>query len=125
MDKQVNVITSDCAKKIQAIDDTMYILRGKWKVPIIARLCYKSMRYSELLKNINGISGKMLSRELQELEINGLVNREVLTTKPLSVSYKISEHGQTLKILTDSISDWGLQHREKILKSFGNLSGKQ
>jgi DNA-binding HxlR family transcriptional regulator len=125
MDKQLTVLTDDCAKKIKAIDDTMYILGGKWKVSIIARLCYKPMRYSELLKNIKGISGKMLSRELQELEINGLINREVLTTKPLSVSYRISEHGKTLRLLTNSISEWGLLHREKILKSFVEVPEKE
>lgn len=117
MEEQINsayLPVSDCAKKIRAIDDTMYLLSGKWKVSIIARLCYKEMRYSELLKDINGISGKMLSRELKELEINGLINRKVFKTKPLSVSYEISAQGKSLKILTDSISDWGLQYREKI-----------
>lgn len=106
----------DCAKKIRAIDDTMDILSGKWKVPIIARLCYKPMRYSELLRDINGISGKMLSSELKELEVNGLINREVSKTKPVAVSYEISDYGISLKNLTDSIADWGLKHRARIIK---------
>lgn len=108
---------SDCAKKIRAIDDTMDILSGKWKVPIIARLCYKPMRYSELLRDLNGISGKVLSRELQELEMNGLINRKVASTKPLAVSYEMTEYGMSLKDLTESIADWGLQHRDRIINS--------
>lgn len=117
MEKAVLAYTeiSDCAKKIRAIDDTMDILSGKWKVSIIARLCYKPFRYSELLKDINGISGKMLSSELKELEVNGLINREVSKTKPVAVTYEISAYGISLKNLTDSIADWGLQHRERIV----------
>lgn len=48
---------SECQLKIRAIDDTMELLSGKWKISIIARLCYQPMRYSELLKSLNGISG--------------------------------------------------------------------
>jgi len=106
----------DCAKKIRAIDDTMDILSGKWKVSIIARLCYKPFRYSELLKDLNGISGKMLSSELKELEVNGLITREVSATKPLTVTYAISAYGISLKNLTDSIADWGLQHRKRVVE---------
>ena len=53
---------SDCMKRVRAIEDTLYILGGKWKVIIIAHLCFKPMRYSELLKDLNGIAGKVLSR---------------------------------------------------------------
>lgn len=113
-----SVPSNECRMKIRAIDDTMDLLSGKWKIPIIARLCYKQMRYSELLKNLDGISGKMLSRELHELEINGVINRHVASTKPLAVSYSMSEYGMSLKILTDTIADWGLQHRKRILNHF-------
>lgn len=109
---------SECQAKIRAIDDTMELLSGKWKISIIARLCYQPMRYSELLKNLNGISGKMLSRELQELEINGVIDRTVASTKPLAVSYSVTEYGMSLKSLTDTIADWGLQHRKRILEDF-------
>ncbi|WP_158800118.1 helix-turn-helix domain-containing protein [Pedobacter sp. L105] len=107
----------DCSKRIRAIDDTMDILNGKWKISILSRLLYKPMRYSELLKDINGISGKMLSRELQDLETNGLISRTVASTKPLAVSYDVTAHGLSLKILTDNIADWGLEHRERIINS--------
>lgn len=108
---------TDCQKKIRAIDDTMDILSGKWKVSILARLCYQPMRYSALLKDINGISGKVLSRELKELEINELIIREVSQSNPPAVTYSISEYGHTLGALTESIAAWGLQHRERILSA--------
>jgi DNA-binding HxlR family transcriptional regulator len=113
---------SECSKKLRAIDDVMDLLSGKWKVSILSRLLYKAMRYSELLKDINGISGKMLSRELHDLEINGLISRNVAPTKPLTVSYEVTEFGMSLKLLSDTIADWGLQHRDRIINC--NTSSK-
>ncbi|WP_343670995.1 helix-turn-helix domain-containing protein [Chitinophaga sp.] len=104
-------------RKVRAIDDTLHILSGKWKVVLLAHLCYKPMRYSELLKDLNGIAGKVLSRELKELEINGLIIREVSDGQPLAVTYTISQYGKALKELTDGLADWGLQHRERIFNA--------
>src|SRR3954471_22214205 len=105
----------DCAHKILAISDTMDILNGKWKMSIVACLCYKPMRYSELLKEVKGISGKMLSRELKDLEMNGLIERNVLNTAPVAVEYRITDYGKTLKELTGTIANWGLNHRKRII----------
>lgn len=112
--KQSNIILKECSDNILAINDTMEILGGKWKVSIIACLCFHPMRYSELLKEVRGISGKMLSRELKELEINGLIARNVLPTSPVSVEYSITEYGTSLKDLTQAIAEWGLNHRGRI-----------
>lgn len=105
----------DCAHKILAISDTMDILNGKWKMSIVACLCYKPMRYSELLNEVKGISGKVLSRELKDLEINELIERRVLSTAPVAVEYRITEYGNSLKELTNTIADWGFIHRKRII----------
>ena len=76
------------------------------------------MRYSEILREVEGISGKMLSRELKDLEMNNLIHRKVLDTKPVSVSYEISEYGRSLKELTNVIADWGINHRKEMIKEF-------
>lgn len=123
MGNQVNDMKQDldvvkaCSHKILAISDTMEILNGKWKVSIIACLCYQPMRYSQLLKEVNGISGKMLSRELKDLEMNQLIERNVLNTAPVAVEYRITEYGKSLEQLTNTISDWGLNHRHRIISS--------
>lgn len=109
-------LLEECGQAVLAINDTLEILGGKWKVLIIACLCYQPMRYSELLKKVQGISGKMLSRELKELEANGLINRNVSATSPVSVSYEITEYGESLKQLTQVIAKWGVQHRARILQ---------
>ena len=105
----------DCAHKILAINDTMDILNGKWKMSIVACLCYKPMRYSELLHEVKGISGKVLSRELKDLEINELIERIVLSTAPVAVQYRITDYGNSLKELTNTIADWGFIHRKRII----------
>lgn len=108
-------LAKDCSQKILAISDTMEILNGKWKMSIIACLCYKPMRYSELLKEVKGISGKMLSRELKDLEINELIDRHVLNTAPVAVEYQITDYGKSLQQLTNTIADWGFIHRKRII----------
>ncbi|WP_010521244.1 winged helix-turn-helix transcriptional regulator [Aquimarina agarivorans] len=105
----------ECSHTILAIHDVMDILNGKWKISIIACLCYKKMRYSELLREVKGISGRMLSRELKELEMNQLIIRNVLDTQPVTVEYEITEYGSTLKNLTNTIAEWGIKHRKRII----------
>ena len=105
----------ECGQKILAISDTMDILNGKWKMSIVACLCYKPMRYSELLKEVKGISGKVLSRELKDLEMNELIERIVLNTAPVAVEYRITPYGNSLKALTQTIADWGFTHRQRII----------
>lgn len=115
MNIQEALITKECSTTILAIHDVMDILNGKWKVSIIACLCHEKMRYTDLLREVKGISGKMLSRDLKELEINQLIKRKVLNTHPVRVEYEITEYGATLKTVTQVIANWGLAHRKKII----------
>ncbi len=105
-----------CGKSIQAIHDVMDIIGGKWKISIIACLCYGKMRYSDLLREVNGISGKVLSRELKDLEENLLITRTVVNTQPISVEYELTEYGRSLKSITNVIAEWGFEHRKRILE---------
>lgn len=69
----------------------------------------------DLRREVEGIRAKMLSRELKELEINGLVIRTVCNTKPITVEYTLSDYGRTLEPLIKNIAEWGQRHREVIL----------
>ncbi|MDP5201793.1 helix-turn-helix domain-containing protein [Flavobacterium sp. DG2-3] len=103
-----------CNQRIMAVHDAMYILNGRWKISIIASLCFNTLRFSDLLREVEGISGKMLSRELKNLEENQLVTRTVLKTQPITVEYQLTEYGHTLKEVIDSLAKWGHNHRKKI-----------
>lgn len=114
-----NQLTSEksmqCKNSVKAIHDVMDVIGGKWKISIIACLCFHSMRFSEILKKIDGISGKILSKELKDLEMNQLITRTVMDTQPITVEYAITEYGQTLKNVTSVIADWGIKHRKRIM----------
>jgi DNA-binding HxlR family transcriptional regulator len=101
---------------LMAIQDSMDVLSGKWKIPIISSICYyNKRRFSDILNDIVGISNKMLSKELKELEVNKIVNRTVLETQPITVQYELTEHGKTLQTIINNLSEWGQSHRKKII----------
>lgn len=103
-------------KEMRAVQDSMDVLNGKWKIAIVSSICYyNKRRFSDILYDVAGISNKMLSKELKELEINQLVKRTVLDTQPISVLYELTEHGKSLQTIIDHLTAWGLEHRKKII----------
>ncbi|MFC4818335.1 MULTISPECIES: winged helix-turn-helix transcriptional regulator [unclassified Flavobacterium] len=114
--KREIILTQQCNQEIRAISDTMEILSGKWKIQIIATLIvHGKMRFMELKKTTNGIGAKKLSKDLEELEINKLITRTVMNTKPITVEYEITPYGRKMEHLIHKITEWGLKHREHII----------
>jgi len=109
----------ECRHHQMAIADTLDLLSGKWKVRIIGGLAFGKKRYMELQRLIEGIGPKMLSKELQELELNGLISRTVLKTKPITVEYELTDYGKTLQPLIAEMAQWGSLHRKRIIKKGG------
>ncbi|MBN8788048.1 MAG: helix-turn-helix transcriptional regulator [Terrimonas sp.] len=106
----------NCKKHIMAVHDAMDVLSGKWKISIISVLCYHNKRrFSDILNDIKGISNKMLSKELKELEINKLITRTVFDTQPVTVYYELTEYGLKLQSVIKHLSAWGTEHRKKIM----------
>jgi DNA-binding HxlR family transcriptional regulator len=104
-------------KEIMAVHDAMDVLNGKWKISIISSICYyNERRFSDILKDVDGISNKMLSKELKELEVNKLIRRTVLNTQPVTVQYNLTEYGMTLQTIINNLAAWGIQHRKVILE---------
>jgi DNA-binding HxlR family transcriptional regulator len=108
--------THECKKAIMGVHDAMYILGGKWKIHLIAALLFGPKRYSDLLRDICGISGKVLSRELKEMEVNQLISRTVSSTKPVTVTYELTEYGESTKSIISVLAEWGENQREVIVK---------
>ncbi len=108
--------TAVCQVRMQAISDTMSVLSGKWKFHILGTLIEgNKLGFMDLLREINGIGTKMLSKELQDLEINGLVSRTVMNTKPITVKYAITENGATLAPVIDELAKWGVAYRQSVV----------
>lgn len=109
--------SGDHAQRLMGMRDAMDILSGKWKIQIIAVLLFKGkMRFMDLLRVVDGIGAKMLSKELQDLETNQLITRTVCNTKPITVEYEITPYGRTLEKIVTEIVGWGIDHRKKIMK---------
>jgi len=116
MECQAKDFKQEYKKEMRAVQDSMDVLNGKWKIPIISSLCfYYKRRFSDILNDVDGISNRMLSKELKELEINRLVTRTVLDTQPITVQYQLTEHGLTLITIIDNLTKWGIEHRKVII----------
>lgn len=114
-----NLVLSDTyEEQILAIKDTMELITGKWKILIVVTLLLNgTMRFMELKKALNGIASKKLSNDLKELELNKLIDRNEVKSKPITVEYSLTAHGKSIKSLISELMDWGLNHRREIIKS--------
>jgi len=106
-----------CEQELAAIRDSLEILGGKWKLRIMRHLnnhIGEKNTFKKIQREVEGISAKMLAKELQDLEINLLVTRTVMDTRPVTVNYAITEYGLSVFPVTETLVDWGLNHRQKI-----------
>lgn len=110
------LLQGECTKMIIPVRDALEILSGKWKLPIIISLSFGTKRFRQMAKEINGITDKMLSKELKELEVNQLVKRTVYDSFPPAVEYSITPHGKSLEKVVNELRNWGMEHRKKIIR---------
>lgn len=104
-------------ERLLGMRDAIEVLSGKWKLQLIGTLLFGGkMRFMDLLREVEGIAAKMLSKALQDLEAHQLITRTVKETKPITVEYEITPYGRSLEHLIIEISRWGLQHRRKIMR---------
>lgn len=97
---------------VLAINDTLNVLVGKWKLPIIGSLLFGKKRFREMEREIPKITPRMLSKELKDLEINGIISRTVHNTIPVTVEYELTDSGRSLRLVLDAMVEWGLEHRK-------------
>jgi DNA-binding HxlR family transcriptional regulator len=104
-----------CNSILLPVRDALDVLKGKWKLQIIIALTFGNKRFKEISNEVSGITDRMLSKELKDLEDNLLVKRTVYDSFPPIVEYSITEHGKSLKHVIDELKAWGLLHRKKII----------
>ena len=105
---------TECAGSLKNVFDAMFVLNGKWKLPIVLCLMHSSRRFNEIQKEIKGISPKVLANELKDLELNFLIKRNVYPTTPVSIIYEAMEYSHSLKNVLNELSVWGENHRNKV-----------
>jgi DNA-binding HxlR family transcriptional regulator len=105
----------DCQNHLGAVDDALYVIGGKWTLRIIVALRRGNRRFNELQRTL-GISAKVLSGELKDMEQNGLIKRNIYHDDPVVIEYTQTEYCSTLHEVLTSLNKWGTRHREKIMK---------
>lgn len=92
------------------VEATMDVIGGKWKPIILCNLRHGALRPSDLQRKIPGISQKMLTQQLRELEEANIINRKSYNQVPPKVEYSLSNYGETLSSVLDNLCDWGTMH---------------
>ncbi|MFB6457153.1 winged helix-turn-helix transcriptional regulator [Chitinophaga sp. Hz27] len=106
-----------CEQELNAIRDSLEVLGGKWKLRIMRHLnnhIGEINTFKKIQRSVEGISAKMLSKELQDLELNQLVCRTVQEAKLTTVRYDITDYGKSVFPVTESLISWGLNHKKRI-----------
>ena len=116
MELETPITAPQCTVMLTSIGDALYVIGGKWKLRVIVALREGNKRFNEIQRAIDGISARVLSNELKELELNGFVKRIVHTQTPVVVEYQITEYADTLGDVLHALSEWGIKHRDKIRK---------
>ncbi|PFJ08954.1 MarR family transcriptional regulator [Bacillus cereus] len=95
------------------VEATLEVIGGKWKVVILCHLMKGTKRTSELKRLMPGITQKMLTQQLRELEVDGIIQRKVYNQVPPKVEYSLTDYGWSLESILDSLCIWGECHLEK------------
>ena len=94
-----------------AIDATMSVIEGRWKTVILCKLYNNGpMRFNQLMKSIDGVSPRILTKQLKELESDGIIKRTSYQEIPPRVEYSITEKGMSLGPIMMAMAEWGLQN---------------
>lgn len=96
------------------VEAAMEVVGGKWKLAILVHLFAGTQRFGELNRAMPRITPRMLTRQLRELEADGLVRRTVYPQVPPKVEYSLTEIGRSLEQIAGLLEDWGRQYRKRI-----------
>ena len=104
-----------CQQKMLVTRDTLEVIQGKWRIPIIVSLTFGNKRFGEIQREIVDISPKMLSQELKALEVNKIITRTLYDSMPVTVTYCLTPLGLSMKTLLEEILNWGIHFRKEIV----------
>jgi len=111
MGKSMDDEHCDKSVEIRKVTEALGVLSGKWKLTILLYLRFGgTYRFNELQRLIPGITRKMLTAQLRELERDGLATRKVYAEVPPKVEYSLSDYGHTLAPVLDTLHGWGEKH---------------
>ncbi|MEQ8757089.1 MAG: helix-turn-helix domain-containing protein [Coleofasciculus sp. G1-WW12-02] len=92
------------------VERTLEVIGGRWKVLILRELFEEVKRFGQLHRALHGITQKMLTQQLRELEADGIVHRQVYLQVPPKVEYSLTPLGESLKPILEAMHEWGVKH---------------
>ena len=92
------------------VEAALEVIGGKWKGIILYHLLDGEVRFSELKRKVGSVTQRMLTKQLRELENDGLIKRKVYAVVPPKVEYSLTEKGHTLDPILIALRDWGREH---------------
>lgn len=96
------------------VETTLNLIGGRWKVLILRELFKGVKRFGELRRSLTGITEKMLTQQLREMEENGIIHRKIYRQVPPRVDYSLTPLGESLKPILDVMRNWGVNYQDKI-----------
>lgn len=100
-----------------AIEATLDVIGGKWKGIILGHLMHETLRYSDIKRLMPKITARTLTRQLRELERDGIIHRTVYPQVPPKVEYSVTKLGKTLDSIARLLSEWGEEHIQTVLEN--------
>ena len=101
-------------EKIRFVQDTLFVIGGKWKIPIILSIHSGNRRFNDIAASIPRITNRVLSKELKHLEENLLISRTVVDDYPVRIEYTVTDYCLSIDKVAKPMEEWGRSHHEKI-----------
>lgn len=102
-------------RQICGIEALVDMIGGKWKTLILFHLIDGTKRFGELKKLMSGVTQRMLTNQLRELEADGLISREIYKEIPPKVEYSLTDLGLSLESILEQMCQWGTRYQEKVV----------
>ncbi|MDD5894579.1 MAG: helix-turn-helix domain-containing protein [Coriobacteriaceae bacterium] len=101
---------------------TLRLIGSKWKIQVIQRLLDRPWRFNELWRSIDGVSQKVLTEALRQLESDGVITRTVYPEVPVRVEYALSDLGESMRPIIDSMAKWGAGYQQMVRAGAGQAN---
>jgi len=105
-----------CLDTVRPVRDALDVINGKWKLSIIISISTGNERFTDIQRSIPGITPKVLSKELRDLEQNKLIKRIVIDDYPIKILYRPEPYAETLTPIIYALKEWGINHRKKLFQ---------
>ncbi|WP_377477725.1 MAG: helix-turn-helix domain-containing protein [Microcoleus anatoxicus] len=106
-------VKTDTERASCVVERTLDVIGGRWKVLILRELFQGVKRFNQLQRALKGITQKMLTQQLREMESHGIVHREIYLQVPPKVEYSVTPLGESLKPIIDAMHEWGVNYLDR------------